>query len=121
MGPDEDLGYVVAKPNPLGNVPNPLGVPAYVSFSRTTDFTDQAFVDLVNSITNNSFTDASTAKTYLDNNGYWTSWVSQTVDLGIGTTFESGSTVANYTLTSSESLNTDLTVNFVNTLFDTCG
>jgi len=76
MGPDQDLGYVIAKPVPSGNQPNPLGRAAYVGFNRSDLLTDESFLDLVNvlSLTAHTFTAASEAKTWLNNNGYWTSW-----------------------------------------------
>ena len=120
-GPDEDLGYIIAKPDPSGNVTNPIGIPAYISFSRTTELTDESFIDLVNIITNNNFTDANVAKTYLDNNGYWTSWASQELTVDIGSEYESGSTVATYTITTSDNVDTDLTINFTNILYDANG
>ena len=75
-GPDEDLGYVITKPIPSGNQPNPLGVPAYVAFNRSDSLTDESFLGLVNSLslTAHTFTNASNAKTWLNDNGYWTSW-----------------------------------------------
>ena len=76
MGPDEDLGYVIAKPIPSGNQPNPLGKAAYVGFNRSEFLTDKSFLDLVNvlSLTAHTFTVASEAKTWLNSRGYWTSW-----------------------------------------------
>ena len=44
MGPDEDLGYVIAHENASGNQPNPVGSSAYVQFWRTTSFTDNSFL-----------------------------------------------------------------------------
>ena len=43
-GPDEDLGYVICRPNLSGNQPNPVGSSAYVQFWRTTSFTDNSFL-----------------------------------------------------------------------------
>jgi hypothetical protein len=76
MGPDEDLGYVIAKQVPSGNQPNPLGVDAYIGFNRSDSLTDESFLSLVNglSLTAHTFTVASNAKTWLNDNGYWTSW-----------------------------------------------
>ena len=33
-GPDEDLGYIICRPNFDGDQPNPVGIPAYVRFLR---------------------------------------------------------------------------------------
>ena len=83
MGPDQDLGYVVAKPIPSGNQPfNPsIGeTAAYVGFSRSTSLTQASFVDLTNSIaagaTSFTSTQGDQAKTWLNTNGYWTSYTS---------------------------------------------
>ena len=75
-GPDEDLGYVIAKQVPSGTQPNPLSVPAYVGFSRSTALTEASFVDLANNLTAyaHNFTTGSQAKTWLNANGYWTSY-----------------------------------------------
>jgi len=74
MGPDEDLGYIIAKQTPAGNQPNPLNIPAYVGFSRSTELTNPSFIAVANSVTGQSFTSATTAYNYLINNGYWTSY-----------------------------------------------
>ena len=53
MGPDQDLGYVVAKPIPGGNQPFPVGTgetAAYVGFSRSNSLTQASFVNLANQI-----------------------------------------------------------------------
>ena len=74
MTPDQDLGYVIAKPVPSGNQPNPLSVPAYVGFNRSDALTDNSFISLANIISGQSFTGGTEAKTWLNNNGYWTSY-----------------------------------------------
>jgi len=79
-GPDEDLGYVIAHTVPSGTQPNPVGVPAYVGFWRTPSKTDNNFISLsqyVSSFTGTpqTFASAAAAKTWLNANGYWTSWV----------------------------------------------
>lgn len=78
-GPDEDLGYVIAHTVPSGNQPNPLNIPAYVGFYRSPLKTEQSFVDMVNQFFNQTFTTGNQCKTYLNNNGYWTSYVSNLV------------------------------------------
>ena len=66
-GPDEDLGYVIAYPQSGGTQPLPVSGAGYVQFWRTKVFSDQAFIDLCNSvIKTQTFTDTSTAKTYLN-------------------------------------------------------
>lgn len=75
-GPDEDLGYVIAYPQSGGTQPTPYGGQGQVQFWRTKTITDQEFIALCNSvIKTQNFTDTATAKTYLNNNGYWTSFV----------------------------------------------
>ncbi len=73
-GPDEELGYVIAHPVPSGNQPNPLSIPAYVGFWRSPLLTEQSFIDYTNFIFNTSFTTGNECKTYLNDNGYWTSY-----------------------------------------------
>ena len=74
-GPDEDLGYVICRPNTSGNQPNPDNVPAYIRFSRSKLKTDQSFINLVNSVFNQTFTGTTQCSSYLTTTGYWTSWV----------------------------------------------
>lgn len=79
--PDEDLYYVIAYPVPAGNHPNPLSIPCYVGFFKTQTKTLADFLGLANYIANQdndpqNFTNGQTAVTWLNNNGYWTSYVS---------------------------------------------
>jgi hypothetical protein len=74
-GPDEDLGYIICRPNFDGTQPNPVGIPAYVRFLRSKLKTEESFVSLVNTVYGQSFTTGNECKVYLNNNGYWTSWV----------------------------------------------
>ena len=74
MTPDQDLGYVIAKPVPSGNQPNQLSIPAYVGFNRSEDLTDDSFILLAETIAGQTFEDGDEAKTWLNDNGYWTSW-----------------------------------------------
>ena len=73
-GPDEDLGYVITHTVPDGNQPNPLSVPAYLGFWRSPLKTEQSFVDMTNYFFGQTFTTGDQCKTYLNNNGYWTSY-----------------------------------------------
>ena len=77
-GPDEDLGYVITHTVPDGNQPNPLNIPAYLGFWRSPLKTESSFVDYTNFIFGTSFTTGNECKTYLNDNGYWTSWVELT-------------------------------------------
>lgn len=81
MGPDEDLGYIVAKEIPSGTQPNPVSSnQATVAFSRSLLKTEVSFVNHVNGSFGQNFTTGNQAKTWLNNNGYWTSWGSPSVD-----------------------------------------
>jgi surface protein len=77
-GPDEDLGYVIAASNPGGTRPTPVpGVFASVGFFRSAEKNENSFVALANVIQNGStapFTTGSEARTWLNINGYWTSY-----------------------------------------------
>jgi hypothetical protein len=74
-GPDEELGYVICKPISAGNQPNPVGIPCYIGFERSNSLTDQSFLDLANVVfPGNNFSTAANAKSWMDSNGYWTSW-----------------------------------------------
>jgi len=76
MGPDEDLGYVIGVPVSGGTQTTPIvGVTAFLGFYRSTLKTEASFVSLVNGTFSQSLTTGASAKTYLTNNGYWTSYV----------------------------------------------
>jgi hypothetical protein len=77
-GPDEDLGYIICRPNLSGNQPNPDNDPAYIRFLRSKLKTEQSFVDLVNGVYGQSFNSGNDCKVYLDSNGYWSSWINIT-------------------------------------------
>jgi hypothetical protein len=75
-GPNEDLGYVIAKSVSGNTQPTPLsGVTASVGFFRSPLLTEQSFVQYTNSIFGQSFSDGSSAVIWLNANGYWTSFV----------------------------------------------
>ncbi len=74
-GPDEELGYVIAQAVSGNTQPTPLsGVTASVGFFRSPSLTEQSFVDYTNSVFGQNFVDGTSAKTWLNNNGYWTSF-----------------------------------------------
>jgi hypothetical protein len=74
-GPDEDLGYVIAVPVSSNTQPTPIpGVFASVGFWRSADLTEGSFVELTNTVFNQSFTTANQAQNWLNNNGYWSSY-----------------------------------------------
>lgn len=74
-GPDETLGYVIAYPNPAGQQ-GADGNTARVGFLRSKALTDTSFISISSVLAKQTFEDASSAKTWLDSNGYWTSWTS---------------------------------------------
>ena len=74
-GPDEELGYVIAQSVSGNTQPTPLsGVTASVGFFRSTDLTEGSFITLSETIAGQSFATGEEAKTWLNNNGYWTSY-----------------------------------------------
>lgn len=77
-GPDEDLGYVIAQSVPDDSQPTPLPETASVGFFRSEDLSDPSFISLSNVIGGLSgagpFLSASSAKSWLNSNGYWTSY-----------------------------------------------
>ena len=78
--PDLDLGYVIAHVNPSGNQPNPVSIfPTYVGFWRSDSLTESSFIELAEDVSvwdgnPQTFTNGLDAKTWLNNNGYWTSY-----------------------------------------------
>lgn len=78
QGPDEELGYVIAYPQPNGLHPNPSSLPAFVGFKRSKFLTEESFIIVANSVAAGAtapFTSGNQASTWLTNNGYWNSWV----------------------------------------------
>ena len=76
-GPDEDLGYVIAESVPGDTQPTPVsGVSASVGFFRSAALTDPSFISIANAVAGPSgpFASGSAAKTWLNDNGYWTSY-----------------------------------------------
>ena len=117
-GPDEQLGYIIAQSVSGNTQPTPLfGVTASVGFFRTEDFTDESFIDLSETIAQQSFANAANAKTWLNDNGYWTSY-GLTIPLTItleGFYFE-GSVGAGYQAIANQVLNDDVSISFTNVL-----
>jgi hypothetical protein len=54
---------------------------ASVGFLRSSDFTEISFVNLVNSKFSQSFSNGTDCKNWLNNNGYWTSYVTPVLSL----------------------------------------
>lgn len=81
-GPDEESGHVIAVQVADESQPTPeMGNSASVGFYRTASLTNESFIDLAQYISRNIandpqiFLSGSAAKTWLNNNGYWTSFV----------------------------------------------
>jgi hypothetical protein len=72
-GPDEDLGYVIAYSQPDGLHPTPIDITASLGFKRTPN-NDSAFVNFVNKYYSAGANTAAQAVTWLNDNGYWTSY-----------------------------------------------
>jgi hypothetical protein len=73
-GPDEDLGYCIAKSNVNPIWTSPSGVNSRVGFGRSLLKSEQSFLDLVNNDYGQNFQVGSQASTYLTNNGVWNSY-----------------------------------------------
>ena len=77
--PDQTLGYVIAHDDlSAGHNGKPGNVPAKVGFFRSAVKTEESFIELTEYITiqdndPQTFTGGTEAKTWLNNNGYWTS------------------------------------------------
>lgn len=70
-GADESLGYVVCLVGPRST---PIGVTANIGFKRSTNLTEESFIQLVNSISESTFYSGFEARDWLTANGYWTSY-----------------------------------------------
>ena len=77
-GPDEELGYVIAQTVSGGNQPNPVGGSAYVGFFRSEFLTENSFLQLSETVAGQTFANVNEAVLWLNNNGYWTSFIPST-------------------------------------------
>lgn len=78
-GPDEDLGYVVTHTTPSGTQPTPDEVGAYIGFWRSKVKNESSFIQLAEYIASKNedpqtFLTGNSAKTWLNFNGFWTSY-----------------------------------------------
>ena len=73
-GPDEDLGYCIAKSNINPIWTSPSGTNSRVGFSRSLLKSEQSFIDLVNNDYGQNFLIGSLASDYLTANGIWNSY-----------------------------------------------
>lgn len=84
--PDEDLGYVIAHEDPSGgHNGKPGNVPAKVGFWRSSAKDNPSFISLVEYVSGQNFDSAGNAATWLESNGYWTSYPTPNVTGGTGT------------------------------------
>jgi len=84
--PDQDLGYIIAHDDlsashtgntVVGGIQTK--VPGQkVGFFRSTTKNEESFLELTNTLFNQNFTGGTDAKTWLNNNGYWTSFTPST-------------------------------------------
>jgi hypothetical protein len=75
-GPDEDLGYVICQQVPSNTQPAPDGTTGSVGFFRSPLLTEASFIQISQIVSGNqTFTSGNNAKNWLNNNGYWTSWL----------------------------------------------
>ena len=86
-GPDEDLGYIIAQSVPGDTQPTEIpGVFASVGFFRSGALTDPSFINIANVVAGPSgggpFASGSAAKTWLNDNMYWTSYAGSTGGTG---------------------------------------
>jgi len=74
-GADEDLGYIICYSVPTEDHPSPDGPIAGVGFFRSKFLTEPSFIEIAEYVSNGqTFATGSDAKTWLNSNGYWTSW-----------------------------------------------
>lgn len=107
-GPDETLGYVIAQSVSANTQPTPVsGQTASVGFFRSPLLTEASFIQLAQKISQNQiFTAGTQANTWLNNNGYWSSWLDvYTYDSGSTLSWPSSS--AGYTLYNGGFTNSD--------------
>ena len=74
-GADEDLGYIICYSVPTEDHPSPDGPIAGVGFFRSKFLTEPSFIEIAEYVSNGqTFATGNDAKTWLNSNGYWTSW-----------------------------------------------
>jgi hypothetical protein len=91
-GPDEDVRYIVAYSSlnsERSNGPERVlatNYPCNLGFIGSSAKTDESFLNLAKTISgSSSLASASAAKTWLNTNGYWTSWTAAVVSLLLDT------------------------------------
>ncbi len=89
-GPEENNGYIIAKPNSSGNQPNPIGGSAFIGFSRSDERTDESFIKLAEFLLGDIFGNPKDAVDALYENGYWMSYAAPILSLDAVNYNESG-------------------------------
>ena len=105
IGPDEELGYIICEPVSTGDFPTPIGNIGTVKFWRSVELTTSSFLEITNLVFNQNFTTGTNAKSWLNSNGYWTSWnnsFNYSTNLLYWPSSSTGYTLYNGTFTSSE-------------------
>jgi hypothetical protein len=80
-GPNEDLGYIIAQPVSGGTMTGADSTPAYLGFYGSSGYSDSSFLSWSNAATGQNFTGTTQAKTWFLNNGYWTTYVTNGLQL----------------------------------------
>jgi hypothetical protein len=81
-GPDESDKYIIC--TPATDQPTPDGGTAKIGFFGTKDVSDSKYVTLINRISKQNFQSSLSAKTWAQNNNYWSShWTSQMITSGL--------------------------------------
>lgn len=75
MGPDEDLGFIIARSVPANTVTTEVPrLHASIDFYRSRGFEENSFIFFTNQATKEHFTSGNDASEYLTNNGFWNNW-----------------------------------------------
>lgn len=119
MGPNEDLGYVIAHQTVPPTQPTQIpGVTAGLGFWRSPLLTEQSFLTLCNCIPPRAgqtpFSSATECQNWLAANGYWTSYTAETVSGQFYVVYNAGTIQLvrmNYDGTKDETFNPAVTFN----------
>lgn len=79
MGPDEDNNYVIAKDVPAGNAPTVDGNVGTMGFWAVGNTDDAGYAIVASGVTGQNFGSANSAAQYLNDNGYWSNFSSQSL------------------------------------------
>jgi hypothetical protein len=123
-GPEEDSGYVICYPVSSQDRPTPDGPIGTVGFKRSQDKTDASFIEVANLMTSGTttFTNTTQAETWLNDNGYWTSYgYAPQNNIELSGLFAPGSIQAGYQAVATFPVDSEVTINFTNSLGTTTG